>query len=67
MKDEKSENESVQEDGLRFSLKFTVQIYEINKKNQTHMVDVCLSQGHPLNFFPFTCRFYEVLENCLFI
>ena len=45
------------------TLKFTVQIYEPSRKGSGHIVDIQLSQGHPLVFFPLSRRIYGELEN----
>ena len=67
MKDEREQFESAKEQRPKFAIKFNIQIYEINRKNQNHMVDLSLEEGHPLAFFPLTSSFYQVLENFLYI
>ena len=40
-------------------IKFTAQVYEVDKKHQVHMVDLHLTQGHPLVFFPIAAKIYR--------
>ena len=44
-------------------LRFTIQVYEVNRKTNTHLIDLSLNQGHPLVFFPVVRKFYEELES----
>ncbi len=62
MKDESEDPERVVKREEKFSkttTRFTIQIYEVNRKTQTHLVDITLSQGHPLMFFKLVGRIYE--------
>jgi hypothetical protein len=46
-------------------LRFTIQIYEVNRKTQMHLVDLHLTQGHPLLFFWLVRKFYGELDGSL--
>lgn len=66
MRDESEEHEYTIKKEDKFAkgvLRFTIQVYEVNKKTQTHLVDICLNQGHPLVFFPIVRKFYSELED----
>lgn len=66
MKDEGDEHDYSIKKEEKFTkgvLRFTIQVYEVNRKTQTHLVDICLNQGHPLVFFPLARRFYSELSD----
>lgn len=65
MCDENEEQEYSTKKKDRFTkgvIRFTIQVYEVNRKTNRHLVDLSLQQGHPLVFFPLVRKFYSHLD-----
>lgn len=65
MCDENEEQEYSTKKKDRFTkgvIRFTIQVYEVNRKTNRNLVDLSLQQGHPLVFFPLVRKFYSHLD-----
>lgn len=65
MRDENEEQEYTTKKKDRFTkgvIRFTIQVYEVNRKTNKHLIDMSLNQGHPLVFFPLMRKFYLYLD-----
>ena len=58
MKDEEEEAKESEKCSKKI-LKFTLQIFQVSKEEKTHIVDLQLTQGHPLLFFPLAKKIYK--------
>lgn len=58
MKDEKEDNNELDKFSKK-TLKFILQIFQLSKEEKTHIVDLQLTQGHPLMFFPVAKKIYK--------
>jgi hypothetical protein len=57
------------EEGEKFSkkyFKFTLQIFEVQKMEKTHVIDLQLTQGHPLIFFSIAKTIYSKITDFYF-
>ena len=62
MKDEKEENSELDKFSKK-TIKFILQIFQVSKEEKTHLIDLQLTQGHPLLFFPLAKKIYKELSH----
>lgn len=60
---DENEESSKEDKFSKKEVRFTLQVYSSDQRGYEHLLDLQLTQGHPMVFFTISQKFYRMVEH----